>query len=85
MKLIVWFRCIQNDINHKHAIFAIDEYKPSFPSSFLAFCSGAVGNITFQSINGLWKTLWNRLPTVSCSFSSVVYSGVITTSYMLFV
>ena len=77
----------------KKAIFALPGYQPIFPSSFLAFTSGASGNICFQSLQVLWKKRHYFYPKPKdystfykkeCSGIKVVYAGLITASYMLY-
>ena len=60
-----------------------------FPSAFTAFCSGAVGNISFQSCNAVYQTIRANKDAllkqpVTCSLNNVIYAGIVTASYMRF-
>lgn len=73
----------------KTNIYSQQKYVPIFPSSSLAFCSGASGNICYQSLKALWSKkgiVFDRtidIYTKECFGTNVVYAGIITASYML--
>lgn len=60
-----------------------------FPSALTAFCSGAVGNISYQSCNAVYRAIRANKDavlkqSVTCSLNNVVYAGIVTASYMGF-
>ena len=59
-----------------------------FPSTSLAFCSGAASNIIYQSCLSLYRYFLYFIhpelqQTITCGMKNVFYAGIVTSSYML--
>lgn len=59
-----------------------------FPSTSLAFCSGAASNIIYQSCLSLYRYFLYLIhpelqQTITCGMKNVFYAGIVTSSYML--
>ena len=89
MKIPFKFFLASDRKDDMRAIYSKIEHDNLFPSSSLAFCSGAVGNIVFQSCNAVFQTLSVKRDAllkqpVRCNLNNVVYAGIVTASYMGF-
>ena len=84
------FQCYRNCENKKQMrlVYQHIGFDKLFPSTSLAFCSGAASNIIYQSCLSLYRYFlnWARpelQKEIICGVRNVFYAGIVTSSYML--
>ena len=75
--------------NDMRAIYSRTRSDNLFPPIALAFCSGAVGNVVYQSCNAVYQAITAKQEAllkqpITCKINTVIYAGIVTASYMRF-